>query len=44
MLMDEGELMHEAGKLRLYSFDVRSNETATPCVLSQSVVNGELAV
>jgi hypothetical protein len=43
-LRDAGELMHEDGKLRLYSFVARSNETVTPFVLSQSVVKGELPV
>jgi hypothetical protein len=43
-LRDAGELMHEDGKLRLYSFVARSNETVTPFVLSQRVVKGELPV
>jgi len=43
MLRDSGELMHEEGKVRLYSFVVRSNETTTPVVWPHSVVEGALA-
>jgi hypothetical protein len=35
--------MQEDGTLRLYSFDVRSNETLTPLVLSHRFLEGELA-
>ena len=35
--------MHEDGKLRLYSFDVRSNETVTPLVPSHRFLVAEPA-
>ena len=34
--------MHEDGKVRLYSFDVRSNEVVTPLVLSHRFLVGAL--